>query len=65
MSIAKVYRIDMEHTYIIKTTDVEEVIKNYHFPKFIDCKSIVGEPEYEGGGNTWTELTKVEIDEVA
>lgn len=56
MSTTKVYRIDMEHTFIVETNDIEEVIKNYEFPNFTDCKSIVGEPEYEGGANTWTEM---------
>lgn len=65
MSTAKIYRIDMEHTFLIKTTDIEEVILNYHFPDFIDCKSIIDEAEYEGGGTTWTELAELEINEVA
>lgn len=60
MSITKAYRIDTSHSFYVETTDIEEVILNYEIPDFIDCKSIVSEPEYIGGGNTWTEMAVVE-----
>ena len=54
--MAKTYRIDMRHVFIVKTDDIQEVMRTYFFPDFSDCESIVGEPEFYEGTNTWEEI---------
>jgi hypothetical protein len=49
----KVYQLKMEHSFIVKTNDIEEVLKNYEFPDFTNCTSIVGEPEFNNGKNDY------------
>ena len=61
--MSKTYRITMTHQFLIETTDIQEVMLNYQFPDFIDCESIVGEPEYLMGGNEWEEMSDSELDE--
>ena len=60
--MSKTYRITMTHQFLIETTDIQEVMLNYQFPDFIDCESIVGEPEYLMGGNEWEELSEAELE---
>jgi hypothetical protein len=60
--MAKTYRITMTHQFLIETTDIQEVMLNYQFPDFIDCESIVGEPEYLMGGNEWEEMSEAELE---
>jgi len=45
--MTKTYEVTLEHTFIIETDDIQEVLLNYEFPDFTDCKSIVGEPEFD------------------
>ena len=45
--MTKTYEVTLEHTFIIETDDIQEVLLNYEFPDFKDCKSIVGEPEFD------------------
>lgn len=45
--MAKLYQVNFEHTFVIETDDIEEVLMNYEFPDFSQCKSIVGEPEFD------------------
>jgi hypothetical protein len=45
--MTKTYEVTFEHTFVIKTDDIQEVLLNYEFPDFTDCKSIVGEPEFD------------------
>jgi hypothetical protein len=52
----------MTHQFLIETTDIQEVMLNYQFPDFIDCESIVGEPEYLMGGNEWEEMSEAELE---
>jgi hypothetical protein len=59
--MAKTYRISLEQDFIIKTTDIQEVMRNYEFSDFCRCTSIVGEPEYEGGKTTYEELDDDEL----
>jgi len=54
----KLYMFESTTTFAIWTTDIEEVVLNYQFPDFIDCKSIVGEPEYDGGSQTYWVVDK-------
>ena len=61
--MSKTYRITMTHQFLVETTDIQEVMLNYQFPDFIDCESIVGEPEYLMGGNEWEEMSEAELDE--
>ena len=60
--MSKTYRITMTHQFLIETTDIQEVMLNYQFPDFIDCESIVGEPEYLMGGNEWAEMSEAELE---
>ena len=60
--MAKTYRITMTHQFLIETIDIQEVMLNYQFPDFIDCESIVGEPEYLMGGNEWEEMSEAELE---
>ena len=60
--MSKTYKVTMTHQFYIETTDINEVLNNYHFPDFIDCESIVGEPEYLMGGNEWEEMSDSELD---
>ena len=60
--MSKTYRITMTHQFLIETTDIQEVMLNYQFPDFIDCESIVGEPEYLMGGNEWEEMSEAELE---
>ena len=60
--MSKTYRITMTHQFLIETTDIQEVMLNYQFPDFIDCESIVGEPEYLMGGNEWEEMSETELE---
>jgi hypothetical protein len=46
-NMTKTYEVTFEHTFIIETDDIQEVLLNYEFPDFTDCKSIVGEPEFD------------------
>jgi hypothetical protein len=57
--MAKTYRLSLEQVFIIKTNDIEEVLRNYEFSDFCSCKSIVGEPEFESGTSTYEELVAV------
>ena len=43
----------MAHNFIVKTNDIDEVLKNYEFPNFTNCTSIVGEPEFNNGKNDY------------
>jgi hypothetical protein len=52
----------MTHEFYIETNDIEEVVRNYQFPDFSDCESIVGEPEYLMGGNEWAEMSEAELE---
>jgi hypothetical protein len=52
----------MNHEFYVETDDIEEVLRNYQFPDFCDCESIVGEAEYIMGGNTWTEMSETELE---
>ena len=45
--MTKTYEVTLEHTFIIETDDIQEVLLNYQYLDFTDCKSIVGEPEYD------------------
>ena len=45
--MTKTYEVTFNLTYFIKTDDIQEVLLNYQYLDFIDCKSIVGEPEYD------------------
>lgn len=60
--MSKTYRITMTHQFLVETTDIQEVMLNYQFPDFIDCESIVGEPEYLMGGNEWEEMSEAELE---
>ena len=60
--MTKTYNLTMTHEFIIETNNIEEVVKKYQFPDFSNCESIVGEPEYLMGGNTWTELSETELE---
>ena len=60
--MSKTYRITMTHQFLVETTDIQEVMLNYHFTDFIDCESIVGEPEYLMGGNEWEEMSEAELE---
>lgn len=62
--MSKTYKVTMNHEFYIETTDIEEVLRNYQFPDFIDCESIIGEPEYLTGGNAWVEMSDSELDEM-
>jgi hypothetical protein len=52
----------MYHEFYLETTDIEEVMKNYQFPDFCDCESIVGEPEFLINSNSWVEMSDSELD---
>ena len=60
--MSKTYHISMNHEFYVETDDIEEVLRNYQFPDFCDCESIVGEAEYIMGGNTWTEMSETELE---
>lgn len=62
--MSKTYKLTMTHQFYIETDDIQEVVRNYQFPDFIDCESIVGEPEYLMGGNEWEEVSESELDEM-
>jgi hypothetical protein len=62
--MSKTYKVTMEQQYLIETTDIEEVLRNYQFPDFCDCESIVGEPEYLWGTNGWEEMSESQIKEL-
>ena len=53
----------MTHEFYLETNDIQEVVRNYQFPDFTDCESIVGEPRFSMGGNEWEEITKAELEE--
>jgi hypothetical protein len=57
------YRLSMKHDFIITTNDLDEVRKNYQFPDFSDCNSIVGEAEFEAGTDTWTKVSPCDCDQ--
>jgi hypothetical protein len=52
----------MYHEFYLETTDIEEVMKNYQFPDFCDCESIIGEPEFLINSNSWVEMSDSELD---
>jgi hypothetical protein len=60
--MAKTYKVRMYHEFYLETTDIEEVMKNYQFPDFCDCESIVGEPEFVINSNEWTEMSDSEME---
>ena len=60
--MSKTYKVSMYHEFYLETTDIEEVMKNYQFPDFIDCESIVGEPEFLINSNSWVEMSDSELD---
>ncbi len=60
--MTKTYKLTMTHEFYIETNDIEEVVRNYQFPDFSDCESIVGEPEYLMGGNEWAEMSEAELE---
>jgi len=62
--MSKTYKVSMYHEFYLETTDIEEVMTNYQFPDFIDCESIVGEPEYLMGGNEWAEMSEAELEQM-
>lgn len=45
--MTKTYEVTFKLTYIIETSDIDEVLLNYQYLDFMDCKSIVGEAEFE------------------
>ena len=45
--MTKTYEVTFELTYFIKTDDIQEVLLNYQYLDFTDCKSVIGEPEYD------------------
>lgn len=45
--MTKTYEVTFELTYFIKTNDIQEVLLNYQYLDFTDCKSVIGEPEYD------------------
>ena len=59
--MTKAYQISMRHDFIVETNDIEEVLRNYQFPDFSDCESIVGDPEFIDGSNTWDEMETVTL----
>jgi hypothetical protein len=61
--MAKTYRISVQQNFIVKTTDIREVLLNYEFSDFSSCNSIVGETEYEDGSHTYTELSPCSCDQ--
>ena len=54
--MTKLYSVTFNHTFAIRTSDIREVILNYEFPDFTNCESIVDEPEYDGGSETYIEI---------
>ena len=60
--MSKTYKVSMFHQFYLETTDIEEVMRNYQFPDFCDCESIVGEPEFLINRNEWTEMSDSELD---
>jgi hypothetical protein len=52
----------MYHEFYLETTDIEEVMKNYQFPDFSDCESIIGEPEFLINSNEWVEMSDSELE---
>ena len=60
--MAKTYKLRMYHEFYLETTDIEEVMRNYQFPDFCDCESIVGEPEFVMNSNEWTEMSDSEME---
>ena len=54
--MSKLYSVTFEHTFAIRTNDIQEVILNYEFPDFSSCTSIEGEPEFDGGKQTYYEI---------
>ena len=54
--MTKTYEVTFEHTFVIKTDDIQEVLLNYEFPDFTVCKSIVDEPEFDSSKVTYQEL---------
>jgi hypothetical protein len=61
--MSKTYKLTMTHEFYLETNDIQEVVRNYQFPDFTDCESIVGEPRFSMGGNEWEEITKAELEE--
>ena len=60
--MSKTYKVSMYHEFYLETTDIEEVMKNYQFPDFCDCESIIGEPEFLINSNEWVEMSDSELD---
>jgi hypothetical protein len=59
--MSKTYKVSMYHEFYLETTDIEEVMKNYQFPDFCDCDSIIGEPEFLINSNSWVEMSESEL----
>ena len=60
--MSKTYKVSMYHEFYLENTDIEEVMKNYQFPDFCDCESIIGEPEFLINSNEWVEMSDSELD---
>jgi hypothetical protein len=61
--MAKTYRVNFEHNFVIKTTDINEVLLNYEFPDFCSCTSIVGEAEFDSSLVGYTEVSPCNCDQ--
>jgi hypothetical protein len=62
--MSKIYKLNMEHTYIVKTNDINEVLLNYEFPDFTACKSLDENefPEYIDSIVGYEEITEEELE---
>lgn len=47
----KSYEVTLEYTYIIKTDNVEQVMKDYEFPNFLSADA-----EFIDGKSDWKEV---------
>ena len=56
--MSKLYSVTFEHTFVIETDDIEEVLRNYEFPDFTQCKSVVGEPEFDASSVGYLEVNE-------
>jgi hypothetical protein len=59
-----IYKVNMEHTYIVKTNDINEVLLNYEFPDFTACESLDENnfPEYISSVVGYEEITEEELE---
>lgn len=59
--MTKTYHLSMRHDFIIKTDNIEKVLKDYEFPDFLDL--LEDEAEFIDGQNTWKEVTPCDCDQ--